>query len=276
MKNKNDLTNFASTVLESFGINKAQTMNDSDKNLVNKITKNGKREKALLFHADAVPSYVIKKCPELFENVRKFADTEVEFKAVMPSITPVCFGAMFSGAYPENNGIPQYAKPILSDTLVQPALKVKTIVDLFTENGLKVALITCSNGCIASMLHQRGADAFIIPGDNDEKMFDKALSVLESGEYDVIMLYQLSYDYKMHDNGPESEIALSTLNTITERFKKLCEKAEEVWSDKKYLRVFNSDHGCHVTYRDSDGKTGGDHGQDISEDMDLIWFFGCN
>ena len=274
MNYKNDLTNFAAIILESFDIDKAETMSDSDKNLVSKITDKGKLDKALLFHADAVPAYIINKYPEIFENVRKHTNIEAEFKSVMPSITPVCFGAMFSGAYPENNGIPKYAKPILSDTLVQPSLCVKTLVDLLTENGLKVALVTCSDGCIASMLHNRGADAYIIPGDDDELMFSKAYSLLESDEYDVIMLYQLSYDYKMHANGPESEIALTVLNKITDRFSEICEKAKEVWKDKNYLTVFNSDHGCHLVYKEDKAK--GSHGNDIKEDMDLIWFFGVN
>lgn len=274
MNKKSDLTNFAATVLNSFCIEKADTMSEADINLLEKIIKTGKREKAFLFHADAVPSYIVKKYPEIFTRVRENTNIEAEINSVMPSITPVCFGAMFSGAYPENNGIPKYLKPILSEELVQPALKVKTMVDLLTENGVKVALVTCSDGCIASMLYKRGADMFIIEGDDDEKMFNKAAELLESDKYDVIMLYQLSFDYKMHKMGPENEESLKVLSEITERFGIIAEKVKEIWKDKKYLTVFNTDHGSHLN--PPDDKNRGGHGMNIPEDMDLIWFFGAN
>jgi len=274
MKNKRDLTNFAATVLESFGLTKACSMNESDKDLLERITEKGKIEKAFLFHADAIPSYVVEKYPDIFAKVRENSTVEIGFNSVMPSITPCCFGAMFSGAYPENNGIPEYAVPILSDELVQPALKVKTLVDVFTENGLKVALVTCANGCIASMLYGRGADMYIIEGDDDKKMFEKAIELFENNEHDVIMLYQLSYDYKMHECGPESGEALNVLAEITDRYAAVCEKARSVWEGKNYLTDFNTDHGCHSNPPEYEKK--GDHGKDIPEDMELVWFFGTN
>ena len=274
MNNKSDLTNFAATILNSFGIDKAETMKEADKEVLNKITETGKREKAFLFHTDAVPAYIVKKYPEIFTKVRENTKVEAEFNSVMPSITPVCFGAMFSGAYPENNGIPKYLKPILSKELVQPSLKVTTMVDLLTENGLKTALVTCSNGCIASMLYKRGADMFIIDGDDDEKMYNKALELLVSDNYDVIMLYQLSFDYKMHKMGPENEESLNVLKEITDRFGVISEKVKEIWKDKKYITVFNTDHGSHLNPPDDKNKGG--HGLDIPEDMELIWFFGAN
>ena len=68
---KSDLTNFAATVLNSFGIEKAETMSEADKKVLDKITSTGKREKAFLFHADAIPAYIVKKYPDIFNDVRK-------------------------------------------------------------------------------------------------------------------------------------------------------------------------------------------------------------
>ena len=108
MKNKSDLTNFAATVLNSFGIDKAETMNEADSEVLKKITETGKREKAFLFHADAVPAYIIKNYPEIFTKVRENTKVEAEFNSVMPSITPVCFGAMFCAFCVKN--VKLYAK----------------------------------------------------------------------------------------------------------------------------------------------------------------------
>ena len=87
-------------------------------------------------------------------------------------------------------------------------------------------------------------------------------------------LYQLSFDYKMHKVGPENEESLEVLKTITDRFGAISEKVKEIWKDKKYLTVFNTDHGSHLNPPEDKNKGG--HGLDIPEDMELVWFFGAN
>jgi len=268
---KPDLTNFAATAAAAMGLKAAPHMSAPVKELTEALQKNagGIIEKALFFHADAVPAYVIEKYPELFSRVRKATQLEIPVLSVMPSITPVCFAAMFSGAYPHNNGVPEYCPPILRDDLVQPAITCSTLIDLLTASGLRTAVVTCSNGCIASMLYGRGADLYIIPDDDDEAMYQKAAALIAEEDYDALFLYQLSYDYAMHAYGPEGEKALEALSKITQRFGVLSDAIRKAWKDKRVLTVFNSDHGSHATPQ------GGAHGEDIPEDMEMRWFFGA-
>ena len=167
---KTDLTNFSATLLKAFGMNIPVEFGSPVSNLVEKLIKTagGNIEKALVFHADAVPKYIVEKYPDIFVPVHQEAPCAEIFDAVMPSITPVCFAAMYSGRYPKANGVDHYVQPVLSEKLVQPTIIGNTVVDEFVRAGKRVAVITCSDGCIASMLSGRGADLFIIPGDDDD------------------------------------------------------------------------------------------------------------
>ena len=265
-----DLTNFAPTVAMAMGLEKQEHMSDPVAELAEALMENagGTIEKALFLHVDAVPSYIVEKNETIFAPVRKLTQIEVPFHAVMPSITPVCFAAMFSGAYPSQNGGPEYCTPIISDELVQPAISCGTIIDILVQAGKKVAVVTCSNGCIASMLYGRGADMYIIPGDDDKLMYEKAYEILQEDKYDAIFLYQLSYDYTMHAHGPESKEALEVLNVITNRYETLVKTVQKVWKGYLSMTVFNSDHGAHLL---PGGK--GAHGAYIPEDMNMKYFW---
>ena len=52
-------------------------------------------------------------------------DLEVRYETVMPSVTPVCFGTMYTGAQPEVHGIRRYEKPVI---------KIDTIFDVLIRN----------------------------------------------------------------------------------------------------------------------------------------------
>lgn len=267
-----DLTNFAATVANCMGIEKAEHMSPAADELVQKLTAlaGGTIEKAVFLHCDAVPAYVVERNEGLFAPVRKHTQYDVPFHAVMPSITPVCFAAMFSGTYPDRNGVPEYVKPMITDEVVQPSICTTTLIDLLVKAGKRVAVVTCSNGCIASMLYNRGEELHIIDGDDDQKMFEEAYGILERDECDALFLYQLSFDYTMHKYGPEDSRALEVLGQITDRYDRLTSLAREKWSGSRMLTVFNVDHGAHLT-----AKGYGSHGEDIPEDMDMTWFFGA-
>jgi len=266
-----DLTNFAATVAEAMGLEKDAHMSDSVKSLAQKIlaAAGGEIEKALFFHADAVPAYAVNKYEEIFAPVKSRTDWVIPFRAVMPSITPVCFAAMFSGTYPDRNGVPKYVTPMIREDLVQPSICTTTLIDILVKAGKKVAVVTCENGCIASMLYNRGETLKIIPNDDNDEIFNEAYRTLESGEFDAVFVYQFSYDHTMHRYGPESEEALGELKVLTDRFAALSDLAHKIWADKRTLTVFNADHGAHTTV------SGGSHGEDRPEDMDMLWFFGA-
>lgn len=231
----------------------------------------GRADGVFIFSADAIPSWIVRKYTDKFAKVWKYTPMMIPMRTVMPTITPIDYAAFFSGAMPEINGVDRYLKPILTPELTQPLLKSDSLIAAAVRSGRKVCVITCSDGCIASMLSRSGADFRIIPGDDDEAMFREALSVIESEEYDFVFLYQLGFDYSQHSNGPESEKSLETLGKIIERFETFCECIKK-YHHGNNLVIFHTDHGCHAT------DDGGSHGKDIPEDTDIFHFWGgiCN
>lgn len=266
-----NLTNFAATLSLTMGIAPPEGAAPPVQWLADQLRQRagGPVERALVFHADAVPRYVTERYAGLFAPVYAQTQLALPFRAVMPSITPVCFASMYAGTDPQTHGVDRFFQPILSERLVQPSIWGDTIVDALVRAGRRVAVVTCSDGCIASMLYGRGAQLYIIPGDDDQAMYEKALEVVRSGNYDVVFLYQLSYDAAMHRCGPESPESLEVLDTLAKRFEVLARTARQSWSGHSLLTVFNTDHGAHLA------PDGGHHGEDIPQDMELTWFFGA-
>ena len=228
----------------------------------------GKADNVLIFSADAVAAWLVRKYPEKFAKVWKHASMMIPVRTVMPTVTPVDYAAFFSGALPEVNGVDKIVQPILTPELTQPLLTCDSLAAAAVRAGRRVCVITCANGCIASMLSHSGAEFRIVPGDDDEAMYETAKAVVESGEYDFVFLYQLGFDYAMHAHGPESAEALATLDRIVERFEALHTAAERCWKGRT-LVMFHTDHGCHLG---ADGH--GHHGEDIPEDTDIFHFWG--
>lgn len=270
-QNEISLTKIAATIAEIMEVEAPQQADRSIGWLADimKQMLDGKADKALIFSADAVPLWLVRKNTELFAAVYKNAPVSIPVRSVMPTVTPVAYAAMFSGALSQVNGVDQIVPPVLSPELTQPLIRCDTLMAALVRAGLKIAVITCANGCIASMLSRSGADFYIIDGDDDEAMFQKAMEVVQNDQYDFVFLYQLGFDYAMHKTGPESKEVVETLKTMIERFNRLCEAVRTCWKGNS-LVVFNSDHGCHL---EQDGR--GHHGLDISEDTDIMHFWGA-
>lgn len=232
----------------------------------------GRADRVLIFSTDAVPAWMVRKYTDKFAAVWKHAPLMFPTRTALPAVTQIDYAAFFSGAPPDKNGVDREVKPILSEELTQPLLKGDSMIAAAVRAGRKVAVITCANGCIASMLSESGADFYIIPGDDDEAMYQKAAEIVRRGEHDFVFLYQLSFDYAQHRCGPEGETALTTLDSIISRFDEMCREAAEKWNGNT-LVMFHTDHGCHAV---PGGR--GAHGMDIPEDTDIFQFFGgiCN
>ncbi len=227
----------------------------------------GNADGVFIFSTDAVASWIVRKYPDKFAQVWKYAPMMIPMRTALPSLTAIDYAAFFSGTDPSVNGVDHYVVPVLSPECTEPLLKSDSLIAAAVRSGRKVCVITCDNGCIAAMLSRSGADFRIIPGDDDEAMFREAVTVIESKAYDFVFLYQLGFDYAQHRYGPESETALETLDQIIGRFTVFCETVKDNHPGKN-LVMFHTDHGCH--------KTGdkGIHGEDIPEDTDIFEFFG--
>ena len=70
-----------------------------------------KADRLFMYNPDAVAQWVQEKYPEFMDDTLDRTELHVPFATVMPSVTPVCFATMYTGAQPEVHGITVYKKP---------------------------------------------------------------------------------------------------------------------------------------------------------------------
>ena len=86
-------------------------------------------DRLFMYNPDAISEWLYRKYPEYTKEVRERCDIELPMATVMPSVTPVCFGTMYTGAQPAVHGIRKYEKPVI---------KIDTLFDSFVRAGKKV------------------------------------------------------------------------------------------------------------------------------------------
>ena len=57
-------------------------------------------DRIFMYNPDAIAEWIYRKYPELTREVRDRCEIELPMATVMPSVTPVCFGTMYTGAQP--------------------------------------------------------------------------------------------------------------------------------------------------------------------------------
>lgn len=221
------------------------------------IGKDTKIEKAFFYASDAVGDFLLKRYPEFFRTLIDDTDIMVTGTSVMPSITPVCFGTIFSGVTPEIHGIRQYEKP---------TLKCETLFDVLARAGKKVAILSDNNCSIDRIFRDRPIDYYT--ASRLDFTYELAKDVLKNYDYDVILLYDGRYDMYMHHHGVHSEIALDSLKNGIERFHEFAALTDEVWKGFNRMMTYCPDHGAHEISSER-----GSHGEDIADDMIVNHFY---
>jgi len=107
--------------------------------------------KVLIFCPDAVGEKHRQLYPDQLARVERLAEFRFLCSSVMPSVTPVCYATIFSGASPEVHGIRKYEKPVLT---------VQTLFDVFAAAGKHAAIVSV-NGCsIDTIFRRRDVDYY--------------------------------------------------------------------------------------------------------------------
>ena len=211
----------------------------------------GAMEKVVLFCCDAMGEHQREHFPEVFASIEKTAPFRIPSVAVMPSVTPVCYGTIFSGAAPCVHGIKKYEKPVLP---------VPTLFDVLAEAGKNVAIIAINECSIDRIFRQRNVDYYSFR--SDEQSFDCAMELIEKNNYDLIVLYMNDYDKLQHRTGCFSPECTEQAKLAAVRFEKLAGQLDKYSSHQNHALVFVPDHGGHLVDENS-----GTHGFDIAEDM---------
>ena len=220
-----------------------------------------KADRVLMYNPDAIARWIYEKYRRFMADATEHAEVEVPLEAVMPSVTPVCFGTMYTGAQPQIHGIQNYEKPVI---------KIDTLFDAMLRAGKKVALITYGACSLGKIYLEREMDYFHFDFEKggEAAVNAKAAELILRDEHDFILIYNGNYDSVMHKFGPESPEALGELRANSHIFGCLSNLICENWKHHNTLAGFAMDHGCH----EIDGNCGS-HGLAMDEDLHIVHLY---
>ena len=218
-----------------------------------------KADRVVMFNPDAIGQWVDEKYRGFLETAYAETELRLPLQSVMPSVTPVCFGTMYTGAQPVVHGIQAYEKPVI---------RIDTIFDALIRAGKKPVILGYGDASLSRIYLEREMDYFHF--DTVEQVNAKAAELLMKDEHDFYVIYNGNYDTIMHRWGPESVEALAELRANAHTFSGLMQLIRNNWQQHRTLFGFAMDHGCH----EIDGKLGS-HGLDMPEDLNIAHLYGA-
>lgn len=258
--NKTSLDTLCAALCEVMGVNAPQNA-AKPCNELTEYAKNAfdgkKADRIFMYNPDAIAEWIYRKYPHLMQEVIDRTDIKIPFCTVMPSVTPVCFGTMYTGAQPSVHGIQSYVKPVI---------KIDTIFDAMIRAGKKCAIVSTANDSMSQIYLERKMDYYIY--DTVEEVDAKAAELIIEDKYDFLTVYNKDYDAKMHKFGPEGVEALAELRSNSEDFAMFDVLIEKHWKKHNTLIGFAMDHGCHEIDAGC-----GSHGLDMPEDLNIVHFY---
>lgn len=262
MHNPNSLDTICATLAYAMGIEPPKCAAEKNADLaeyIDKIFDGGKADRVFMYNPDAVAQWIYEKYGYLCKAAKMHSDIEVPLATVMPSVTPVCFGTMYTGAQPSVHGIQKYEKPVIT---------IDTLFDALLRAGKKPALITNGTCSLSRIFLERDMDYFHFEEGTIEEVNAKAVEVILRDEHDFILVYNGNYDSTMHKTGPESDASLAALHMNSHVFGMFSELIKKNWTGHNTLVGFAMDHGCH----EIDGSCGS-HGLDMDEDINIVHLY---
>ena len=229
------ITQVASTVLNLVGVERATGMANPIPEVMEACGGFGGCDRVFMHNPDGIAQWIFNKYKKFSGAAYQASTLALEMLSVVPPVTPVCFGSMYSGLQPKYHGIQAYEKPVL---------KCATIFDCLIEAGKKVAIVSTKGDSISLIFLERNMDYFIYKSVSECNK--KAKELIKEDKYDVIVLYNTDYDYWMHRSSPTGIPALHALKTNFKTYMELNELIKNDWGNKhKTALAFAPDHGCH-------------------------------
>jgi len=216
-------------------------------------------ERLLVFAPDALGRQLLRRYSGELAQLREHAPLEVELESVLPTVTPVCFGSIFTGGLPAAHGITSYRRPQLA---------CDSFFDALLRAGLHCALCVRDDCSMNDIYRGRQIDYY--PEPSDSAVESRALELLQGGAHEVVVAYQMDYDDRLHETVPESPECLAALRAHLGSFSALCTTARACWAGQRWAVCCIPDHGAHID--PASGK--GTHGSALPEDLELLHFWG--
>lgn len=255
--NNTSLDTIAAALCHAMGIEAPGLAHEKNEELtayVDEVLGDARADRVFMYNPDAIAQWIYKKYPGLLRDVIGRTEVEVPLQTVMPSVTPVCFGTMYTGAQPEVHGIQAYEKPVIT---------IDTVFDALIRAGKRAVIIGDTSCSLGKIYLDRDMDYFLYP--TIEEITAKAVEVILEDRYDFVVVYHGNYDAVMHRFGPESTEALGELRANNGDFALFSVLIEKYWKKHNTLVGFAMDHGCH----EIDGGCGS-HGLAMPEDLNIV------
>ena len=262
MKERHSLDTICATLTYALGIEPPKCAAPKNPDLaayIDEVFGGEKADRIFMYNTDAIGEWVYRKYPHFCTQAAECAGIEIPLATVMPSVTPVCFGTMYTGAQPAVHGIQQYEKPVI---------KIDTLFDALIRAGKKPALLTYTTTSLGKIYREREMDYYHFETGGIADVNAKAAELILDDKYDVIIAYNENFDHIMHKYGPESPEALAELRLNCHMFSNFYRLIRDNWQAHNTLLGFAMDHGCHEVDEGS-----GAHGLDMDEDINIVHLY---
>ena len=218
----------------------------------------GDADRVVLYHADAVGQYIWQKYTNYFAGVYAYTSMAIPFLSTVESVTPVAHASMYTGLDPEGHGLRTY---------VRPKLEGSTLYDVMLAAGKTPGILAQDDSTFLHIFQGREMDYFAEP--SGAEIQDKALELIRSDRYDLLSIHTFEYDNAAHHYGPESKEALNALALEARGFARIAQALEQFRGKHRILLGYCPDHGQHLELGGV-----GSHGSKMTEDMNILHFFG--
>jgi predicted AlkP superfamily pyrophosphatase or phosphodiesterase len=176
--------------------------------------------------------------------------------SVMPSITPVNFATMLTGASPESHGITDREQP----------LTLETVFHVLRGEGMASATAARAQSSLGILISPHADRPGIAESNTDDEVTRIALKALED-EASLLWVQLLDVDDAGHAYGPHSKEGHDAASRADSNLRKILGSAHR----GGYSAIVLADHGQHTVVKD--GVVQGTHGTDVPEDLvvPLAW-----
>jgi predicted AlkP superfamily pyrophosphatase or phosphodiesterase len=181
----------------------------------------------------------------------------LHLRSVMPTVTPVNFATMLTGAGPDAHGIRDRTEE----------LSLETVFDVLREEGKSSATAARALSSLGILISPFADRPGLAESNLDVDVCACALKALQEG-VDLLWVQLLDVDDAGHKHGPTSYQGVSAAGNADRHLREIVTSA----CKEGYGVVVLADHGQHTITVD-DGSQAGSHGTDSDEDVNVpfVW-----
>jgi len=256
MSGEHDMRSVAPTVCRLLGVRPPRSAEMEPLVLVDETI--GPQERLAVVVIDAFGASTWDACRTVTPTFNALADRHLlHLRSVMPTVTPVNFATMLTGASPEVHEI----------RVRTEELKLETVFDVLREEGRTSATAARALSSLGILISPFADRPGLAESNLDDEVCAIALKALRE-RVDLLWVQLLDVDDAGHKHGPTSSQGVSAAGAADGHLREIASEAYR----GGYGVIVLADHGQHTVTND-DGSRAGSHGTDSDEDVyvPFVW-----